>query len=476
MLPMQLQGDPSGEKIRARQEPRPAGKAGRTGKIFFAALVILLFGFCMQAQQRFPPPEFESGHQIPVTAAPAARGLWFQYQDVVVLMATLALSSWLVYQRRSRKSLIALSIFSLAYFGFYRKGCICAIGSVQNAALALCDSSYALPASVLVFFLLPLVFTLFLGRTFCAAVCPHGALQDLLLLKPLKVPEFLEQGLSVLPFVYLGAGVLFAGAGSAFVICQYDPFVPVFRMSGRTLMVLSGIALLVLAVFIGRPYCRFLCPYGALLKLAATLAKRRVRVTPDHCTQCRLCEASCPFGALREPQEPQADLADLRKDRRRLVRLLGLLPVLVLSGGFLGTRISTTASRMHPTVSLAERFLATHDEPPKTGVLSPDDLALDRARQHPEQILEEARALQRKFSTGAWLFGAWIGAVVGIKLVSLSLHRRRKDYEPSQGECLACARCFEFCPNEMVRRGISLTSTQNETDVATIPGTLAEGR
>jgi len=131
---------------------------------------------------------------------------------------------------------------------------------------------------------------------------------------------------------------------------------------------------------------------------------------------------------------------------------------------------------MHPTVSLAERFLATHDEPPKTGVLSPDDLALDRARQHPEQILEEARALQRKFSTGAWLFGAWIGAVVGIKLVSLSLHRRRKDYEPSRGECLACARCFEFCPNEMVRRGISLTSTQNEADVATISGTLVEGK
>jgi ferredoxin len=243
-------------------------------------------------------------------------------------MATLALSSWLVYQRRSRKGLIALSIFSLAYFGFYRKGCVCAIGSVQNIALALCDSSYALPASVLVFFLLPLVFTLFLGRTFCAAVCPHGALQDLLLLKPLKVPEFLEQGLSVLPFVYLGAGILFAGTGSAFVICQYDPFVPVFRMSGRTLMVLSGIALLVLAVFVGRPYCRFLCPYGALLKLAAILAKRRVRVTPDHCTKCRLCEASCPFGALREPQEPQADLAELGKDRRRLVLLLGMLPVL----------------------------------------------------------------------------------------------------------------------------------------------------
>ena len=29
-----------------------------------------------------------------------------------------------------------------------------------------------------------------------------------------------EQGLSILPFIYLGAGVLFAATGSAFVICQ----------------------------------------------------------------------------------------------------------------------------------------------------------------------------------------------------------------------------------------------------------------
>ena len=152
----------------------------------------------------------------------------------------LGLASWLIYKRRSRKGLVALSIFSLLYFGFWRKGCVCAIGSVQNVALALCDRGYAVPLGVSAFFVLPLAFALFAGRSFCAAVCPHGALQDLVLLKPVKVPPWLEQALSVLPYIYLGAGVLFAATGSAFIICQYDPFVPIFRMSGRTLMVLSG--------------------------------------------------------------------------------------------------------------------------------------------------------------------------------------------------------------------------------------------
>jgi ferredoxin len=349
--------------------------------------------------------------------------------------------------------LVWLSLFSMAYFGFWRKGCVCAIGSLQNVAYALGDNSYVLPWGVLAFFVLPLAVTLFAGRSFCAGVCPHGALQDLLLLKPIKVPAWLENGLSVVPFVYLGAGVLFAVTGSVFLIGQYDPFIPIFRLSGRTLMVTTGVGFLLLSVFVGRPYCRFLCPYGALLKLAATVSKRRVRVTPDTCTQCRLCEHSCPFGAMREPQAPKPEAATLAGDRRRLTWLIVLVPLLMAGGGWLGSRFSVPASRLHETVSLAERFVREHDAPHKTGVLSPDDLALERARQNPRPLLAEAAAIQHRFKIGGWAFGAWVGLVIAAKLISLSLHRRRTDYEPDRGSCFACARCFEFCPNEIVRRG-----------------------
>jgi NosR/NirI family transcriptional regulator, nitrous oxide reductase regulator len=420
------------------------------------ALLAWLFGLCFTAiaEQRFPPPDFESGHQLPTTTTPAARAFWLEYLDVAVLVACLAVASWLVHKRRSRKGLVALSIFYVLYFGFWRNGCVCAIGSLQNVALALCHPGYVVPAGVLAFFLVPLAFALVAGRTFCAAVCPHGALQDLVLLKPLKVPTWLEQALSVLPYIYLGAGVLFAATGSAFIICEYDPFVPVFRMSGRTLMVLTGVALLLLGIFVGRPYCRFLCPYGALLKLAGILAKWRVRVTPDYCTQCRLCEASCPFGAMREPQAASAPSPALAADRRRLALLLALLPLLIAGGAWLGSRFNPVASQLHPTVSLAERFMREQGPTLKTGAPSPDDLALERARQTPQDILAEAARIRHKFATGSWLFGAWIGLVIGVKLVSLSLRRTRTDYEPDRGDCFACARCFAYCPNELVRRGL----------------------
>jgi len=415
----------------------------------------LLLGVTATAEQRFPPPEFsETGHKLPETTTPAARALVWEYVDVAALAGALGLATWLVYRKRSRAGLLGLSMFSLAYFGFWRQGCICAIGSVQNVALALSDSGYIVPVTAAAFFILPLFFALFAGRTFCAAVCPHGALQDLVLVKAIKLPPWLEHALSVLPFVYLGAGVLFAATGSAFIICQYDPFVPIFRLSGRTLMVLSGIGLLLLGLFVGRPYCRFLCPFGALLKLGSSVAKWSVRVTPDYCTQCRLCEASCPFGAMREPDPGRPEAKILGIERRRLALLLVVLPLLLLGGVLLGKRFAAPASRLHPTVRLAERFLREKGTPSPTGTLTPDQLSLERARREPREVLMEAAKIRNRFKVGAVAFGGWIGLVIGLKLVSVSIRRKRLDYEPDRGECVACARCFEFCPNELVRRGV----------------------
>jgi NosR/NirI family transcriptional regulator, nitrous oxide reductase regulator len=180
-----------------------------------------------------------------------------------------------------------------------------------------------------------------------------------------------------------------------------------------------------------------------------------VRVTPDRCTQCRLCESSCPFGAMREPEIGNPGVKEIAMDRRRLALLIVLIPVLASGFGLLGWKFSGTAALMHPSVSLAERYVREQDSPEKLGVLSPDDLALERARQNPDELLAEAVRLRDKFAIGTTIFGIWIGLVIGAKLVSLSLRRKRTDYEPDQGACLGCARCFESCPDELIRRGLT---------------------
>jgi hypothetical protein len=131
---------------------------------------------------------------------------------------------------------------------------------------------------------------------------------------------------------------------------------------------------------------------------------------------------------------------------------------------------------MHPTVALAQRLVREQDAPRKTGVPTPDDLALERARQAPEQLLLEAKEIRRKFEIGSRCFGGWIGLVIGLKLISLCLHRRRTDYEPARGECFACARCFEFCPNELARRGVPvLTDPQRNLPANALAGPQSPG-
>ncbi|HMP83757.1 MAG TPA: 4Fe-4S binding protein, partial [Verrucomicrobiota bacterium] len=342
---------------------------------------------------------------------------------------------------------------SLAYFGFWRKGCVCAIGAPQNIILGLFDANYTVPLTVIAFFALPLIVALFAGRAFCAGVCPHGALQDLVLIKPLKVPVWLEHALGVIPFLFLGFGLAFAATGTGFPICRYDPIVPIFRLNGPGLLIALAALTLALGMFVGRPYCRFLCPYGALLKLASLASKWRVRVTPDVCTQCQLCETSCPYGAMREPSSGTIEPKVIAAERRRFGWLLLLTPGLIALGIWLGSELAVPVSKLNPTVALAERFVQQQTTPVEYGVMTPEALSLERAGHDPEAVLTAAARLRAKFRLACMIFGGWVGLVLGVKLASLSLRTRRTDFEPDRGACFACARCFRSCPQELVRIG-----------------------
>jgi NAD-dependent dihydropyrimidine dehydrogenase PreA subunit len=275
-----------------------------------ALLVLLAHGALAQAIPYQRPvetaPQADSiggGYKVPAVQKPLPRDYWLQVLDVVALAAAMGVSVWLVLRRRSRKWLTALTIGSLAYFGFYREGCICPIGSLQNVVVALADPKYSIPMVVTATFVLPLVVALYFGRAFCGGVCALGAIQELVVLKPVKVPRRLDRALGLLKYVYLGLAILFAVKPALtrdFLICRFDPFVGFFRRTGAPHMFILGAGFLVVGMFVGRPYCRYLCPYGGLLAWCTRLARRGVTITPNKELDCGLCAEACPYGAIEK--------------------------------------------------------------------------------------------------------------------------------------------------------------------------------
>jgi NosR/NirI family transcriptional regulator, nitrous oxide reductase regulator len=119
----------------------------------------------------------------------------------------------------------------------------------------------------------------------------------------LRVPARLDRMLGVLKYAYLALAIVFAlmpALKRDFLICRFDPFVGFFRFTGAPSMLILGAVFLIGGMFIGRPYCRYLCPYGGLLAWCSNLAKKGVTITPDKELNCGLCAEACPFGAIEQ--------------------------------------------------------------------------------------------------------------------------------------------------------------------------------
>ena len=418
------------------------------------------------AVERFPPPDLGPDYVAPVLQTPAPGSPLLEYADVGLLLAALAAGAYLVHRRRSRRGVVWLGLACLAYFGFWREGCVCAIGSLQNVALAIFDPAYSAPVAVVVFFLAPLAFALLFGRVFCAAVCPHGVLQEAVLVWPVRVPGWLDHGLRMVRHVYLVLAVVLSATGAAFVVCEYDPFVGIFRLSGALPLIVFGGSLVVLSMFVGRPYCRYLCPYGALLSMLAPLARWRVTIFPRRCVRCRLCEESCPYEAIDLPQETLR-APQLAAGRRRIGLVLALLPAVLLASGAAGHVIGDPLARMHVAVRLGDAIAATERG---EAVDAADQLeAFRRAARTSEDVATEAAAAEARIRAGTLAGGLWLGLVFWAKILSLSGWRRREDYEADATHCVACGRCYDRCPED----GATIAAQPNRRRAADLSAAVA---
>ncbi|MBE3087054.1 MAG: 4Fe-4S binding protein, partial [Bacteroidetes bacterium] len=322
---------------------------------------------------------------------------------------------------------------------------------VQNIALALFNDGYSIPLSALLFFIIPLLFALAYGRVFCAGVCPLGAIQELIGFKPVKLPKTVEIILASVPFIYLALAVLFASANSQFIICRYDPFIGIFRLDATYTMIIFGALLLLAGIFVNRPYCRYLCPYGVLLNVFSRFAGKHLTITPAECTNCRLCEEACPFDAII-PSDSDQNREEPEKSRKHFILYFLLIPIFAISGAYILYSLAPALSGVNSEVRLAREIRLEKE----TGIesLSKAVVAFKESGKTEIELFAEEEIIISRFRKASPWAGAFLGISLGIGMISLTIRSKRSEYKPHQGRCFSCGRCFKYCPIKV--------QTQNE--------------
>jgi len=162
------------------------------------------------------------------------------------------------------------------------------------------ESSFILMA---VGFLLAIVF----GPVICGWVCPLGSFQEWLGKIGKKIfgkrynhfiPAKADSVLRYSRYIVL-ALVIYATATSAKLVFQdYDPYYALFHFWSAEVAPAALIILAVtilLSLVIERPWCKYACPYGAVLGVFNLFRIFKIRRDDNTCINCKACDRNCPM-------------------------------------------------------------------------------------------------------------------------------------------------------------------------------------
>ena len=201
--------------------------------------------------------------------------------------------------------------------------CPGAVGACPIGALQATIGSYEYKFAFYVAGFMILVGT-FMGRFVCGWLCPFGLIQDLLnkipLPKKLKINTFKgDKQLRLLKYVILVVFVILMPIFMTDMIGQGYPWFcklicPVGTLEGGIPLVLLNEAMLktvgflfqwkltilvvtiILAIMIYRPFCKYICPLGAIYSVFNSISVLKYRVDKEKCVKCGACARTCKMG------------------------------------------------------------------------------------------------------------------------------------------------------------------------------------
>jgi polyferredoxin len=153
--------------------------------------------------------------------------------------------------------------------------------------------------------------SLVVKKGFCGWICPIGSLSQFIWMagekifgRNFRIGPFTDISLRSLKYLLLGLFLFLIGIAmppnmmALFFIADYYKVVDVRMMKFFTEMTTVTmwvlIALAALSLLYKNFWCRYLCPYGALLGLLSRLSPLKVRRSDEKCSHCHACTKHCP--------------------------------------------------------------------------------------------------------------------------------------------------------------------------------------
>ena len=185
---------------------------------------------------------------------------------------------------------------------------ICPFGAVESIISLVITGGLVqkLQMSNIVISILILLVTLIFGAVFCSFVCPLGTLQEWIGKIGRKIfkkkynrfiPQKLHNVLRYFRYVTLAATIILTFNAGRLIFADVDPYYAMYHFFTDEITIGSLVVLgvtMIGSLFVERPWCKYACPYGAVLGIVGKFSFLKIRRKADTCNSCTLCDRQCP--------------------------------------------------------------------------------------------------------------------------------------------------------------------------------------
>jgi NosR/NirI family transcriptional regulator, nitrous oxide reductase regulator len=188
-------------------------------------------------------------------------------------------------------------LLSVVIIGFYLGGCPEPVGT----PFMLLIGNSSLFKIALILLIIPVGISLIWGRGFCGWICPLGAVQELIFSEKgfQNLPDKVDNNLKWLKYLVLAAFLYLSWSTGRNIWAEYEPFKVLFNFEGTIPAIVILVITILLSIILERPFCRYICPFGAILTISSRFAPYKVRIDGNICKGCKSCSKNvCPVNAI----------------------------------------------------------------------------------------------------------------------------------------------------------------------------------